>query len=216
MLAKSGAPLREVIAILQVIALALAAPKAGWHKVDANNREIKLMRIALALTPLALLALSPALAGHHEEGEVVVTSEMELPADATWKHSFDAYESAAGKPNAAFRRALAFHRAMEAEGVAADAVKTAIVVHGPAVFDVVNDARYAKKHGIDNPEGMRNQAHNDVAELVSRGAEIWVCGVAAKYHKVGNADLLDGVKMAPSGTVAHADLQRRGFGLNAY
>ena len=55
-----------------------------------------------------------------------------------------------------------------------------------------------------------------MAELVARGAEIWVCGVAAKYHGVGNADLLEGVQVAPSGTIAHAELQRRGFGLNAY
>ena len=169
------------------------------------------MRTMLGLAALALLS-APALAdGHEEKEEVVVTSDMEFPADAEWKHSFDAYESEAGKPNAAFRRALAFHKAMKAEGVEADAVKTAIVVHGPAVFDVVSDARYGEKY-----EGAANSNAEHAEELVARGAEIWVCGVAAKYHGVGNAHLLEGVKMAPSGTVAHAELQRRGFGLNAY
>ena len=171
------------------------------------------MKLALSLAALSLAINLPSLALAHEEHgeEVVVTSDMEFPDDAVWMHSFDAYESEAGKPNAAFARALAFIRAMEAEGVDPNRVKVAIVVHGPAVFDVVNDARYSAKY-----EGETNQAFNDVAQLIAYGAEIWVCGVAAKHHGVGNAHLLEGVKMAPSGTVAHAELQRRGFGLNAY
>ena len=161
---------------------------------------------------LALLA-TPALA---QEPEVSVTSDIEFPADGQWMHSFDAYESEAGKPNGAFARALAFHRAMEANGVAADRVKTAIVVHGPAVFDVVTDARYAEKYPAEDGAPLANPAAQDVAALIERGAEIWVCGVAAQYHGVGNAHLLEGVKMAPSGTVAHAELQRRGYTINPY
>lgn len=173
----------------------------------------------LALLALAPLALAAPVAAHHHENEaseVRVVSDIELPADAVWHHAFDAYESAAGKPNAAFARALAFIRAMEGEGVAAERVKVAIVVHGPAVFDVVNDARYGRKYHAEDGTPLANQAYNDIAQLIAHGAEIWVCGVAAKYHGVGNADLLDGVKMAPSGTVAHAELQRRGFGINPY
>ena len=171
------------------------------------------MKFALSLAA-ASLAFSVSAAADHDEkeaAEVVVRSDMEFPADAVWMHSFDAYESEAGKPNAAFLRALGFIRAMEAEGVDPEQVKVAIVVHGPAVFDVVNDARYGEKY-----EGETNQAYNDIAQLIGYGAEIWVCGVAAKYHGVGNAHLLDGVKMAPSGTAAHAELQRRGFGINPY
>ena len=171
--------------------------------------------IALAALPLCLLA-APALADHHAPGEVIVTSDMTFPADGEWKHSFDAYESEAGKPNGAFARALAFIRAMEGAGVDPDNVKVAIVIHGPAVFDVVNDARYGAKYQSESGEPLRNQNYNNVADLVARGAEIWVCGVAAKYHRVGNADLLEGVKIAPSATVAHAELQRRGFTINPY
>jgi len=167
--------------------------------------------LSLAVASMALSAPVVGYAQEEETEEVIVTSDMEFPADATWMHSFDAYESETGKPNGAFRRALGMIRAMEAEGVNPDRIKVAIVVHGPAVFDVVNDARYSEKY-----EGESNQNYNDIAQLIAYGAEIWVCGVAAKYHGVGNAHLLEGVKMAPSGTVAHAELQRRGYGLNAY
>ncbi len=166
--------------------------------------------------PLAALFLATTAIAQSEAPEPEVTSDMSFPADAEFKHSFDAYESEAGKPNGAFARALAMHRALEAAGVEADNIRTAIVVHGPAVFDVVNDARYGAKYRQEDGEPLRNQAYNDIAELIARGTEIWVCGVAAEYHGVGNADLLDGVKMAPSGTVAHAELQRRGFTINPY
>lgn len=175
----------------------------------------KLMLLAAA--PLAMIG-APTLADHHgsKTEQVVVTNDVEIPVDGEWKHSFDAYESSAGKPNAAFARALAFVRAMEGEGIDPAQVKVAIVVHGPAVFDVVNDERYGAKYQSEDGTALMNQNYNDVAQLIAYGAEIWVCGVAAKYHGVGNAHLLEGVKMAPSGTVAHAELQRRGYGINPY
>ncbi|MEL7198125.1 MAG: DsrE family protein [Pseudomonadota bacterium] len=173
---------------------------------------------AAILASMALYAL-PAQADDHAgdpSADVVVENEMEFPADAEWKHSFDAYEAEPGKVNASLRRALAFSKAMEAQGVDPARVKVAIVVHGPSVFDVAIDTRYAAKHDTGDAAFEANPSADTVAQLIARGAEIWVCGFAAKYHKVGNADLLPGVKMAPTGTVAHAELQRRGFGINAY
>lgn len=176
------------------------------------------MRTCIAIATAALL-LSPApvLAQDQGSDEVVVINEMELPADAEWKHSFDTYKGEKGVENAALGRAAEFYRIMEEAGVSADRVQTAVVIHGPAVFDVVNDERYAEKYGTgENGEPARNPNFNTVAELVARGAEIWVCGIAAKHLGVGNADLLPGVKMAPAAMVANAELQRRGFTLNPY
>ncbi|MEO1490323.1 MAG: DsrE family protein [Pseudomonadota bacterium] len=169
---------------------------------------------ALASLACLIAAASPALA--QDETDTVVISEMELPANAVWMHSFDAYEGVPGKLNGPMQTALRFARAMEEEGVAPDRVKVAIVVHGPAVFDVASDARYKTKYDTQFATHSGNPSRVLVEKLIARGAEIWVCGVAAKYHGVGNADLIEGVKMAPSGTIAHAELQRRGFGINPY
>ena len=165
---------------------------------------------------LAALFLGAPLAAQDETEAPVITNEMEFPADAVWKHSFDAYEAEAGEVNASLRRALSFATTMEEHGAGADRVKVGVVVHGPAVFDVVSDARYAAQYDTQAKEHTSNPTRAIVEQLIERGAEIWVCGYAASVLKVGNADLLPGVKMAPTGTVAHADLQRRGFGLNAY
>lgn len=171
-----------------------------------------------AIAALAATLATPAFANDEgaSEDDALVTFEMEMPADAVWKHSFDAYDAEAGKLNGTLRRALAFSKAMEREGVQPERVNIGIVVHGPSVFDVANSKRYAAKYDTGDTEFTTNPNVEMVAELIERGAEIWVCGFAAKHHKVGNVHLLDGVKMAPSGTVAHAELQRRGFGLNAY
>lgn len=177
------------------------------------------VRTALAsLAAAATIATFSAAPAQAQDGadEVTITSTMELPADATWAHAFDSAKGEAGKENAAIARALAFYRYMEQAGVPAERVRTAVVIHGPAVFDVVNDARYARKYGADNPDGLHNPNFNNVAELIARGGEIWVCGVAAAYHKVGDADLLPGVRFAPAAMVAHAELQRRGFSINPY
>ena len=169
---------------------------------------------ALALTAAALLP-APVLA-QAEKPEVTITNEMEFPADAVWKHSFDAYEAKAGEENASLRRALSFAKTMEEHGVEPARDKVAVVVHGPSVFDVASDARYAAKYGTTDRGLRANPSAGIVAKLIARGAEIWVCGYAASVHGVGDVDLIEGVKMAPTGTVAHAELQRRGFGLNAY
>ena len=175
------------------------------------------LRLAIG-SPLgvALAAVTPLAANAPESAGVVVESEMALPQDGVWMHSFDAYKGEAGERNGPMQTALRFARAMEAEGIAPSQVKLAIVVHGPAVFDVASDARYKAKYDTDTIAHSGNPNRDLVRKLLARGAEIWVCGVAAKYHKVGNADLIDGVKMAPSGTIAHAELQRRGFGINPY
>lgn len=188
----------------------------------------------LFAVPFAIVAFAAtaAVADHHAAPEApkasietVVTNDMPLPADGEWKHSFDAYKAEGGEINASLRRALGLYRAMEKAGVDPAQVRAAVVVHGPSVFDVANDARYAAKYQAENGVGsdadearapLANPNAELVADLVARGAEIWVCGVAAAHHGVGNADLLKGVKMAPSGTVAHAELQRRGYGINPY
>ena len=72
-----------------------------------------------ALRIATLLLTTPALA-QTEALMPDVTSDMSFPADAEFKHSFDAYESSAAKPNGAFARALAMHRALEDAGVEPD------------------------------------------------------------------------------------------------
>jgi intracellular sulfur oxidation DsrE/DsrF family protein len=136
---------------------------------------------------------------------------MELPAGAAWKHAFDAAEAGGGEINGGLGRADAFREIMETAGVAPDQIKVAVVVHGEAVFDVVNASRHtAEVERSDHPNAVL------VEQIIDAGDEIWVCARGAAGHNVGDEDLLPGVRFAPSAMTAHAELQRRGFSLNPY
>lgn len=79
------------------------------------------------------------------------------------------------------------------------------------MFDVVNAARHAAQ-----VEGSRHPSAALVEKIIETGGEISVCARSAAWHKVGDDDLLPGVRFAPSAMSAHAELQRRGFSLNPY
>ena len=140
-----------------------------------------------------------------------LTIGMELPPGATWKHAFDAAEPGGAEVNGGLGRADAFREIMETAGAAPDQIAVAVVVHGGAVFDVVNESRHATEvEGSDHPNAAL------VERIIDSGGEIWVCARSAGWHNVGDDDLLPGVRFAPSAMTAHADLQRRGFSLNPY
>lgn len=139
------------------------------------------------------------------------TIGMELPHDAVWRHAFDAAHAGGGEVNGGLGRADAFREIIEDAGAEPDQVTVAVVVHGKAVFDVVNATRHATEvEGSDHPNAVL------VERIINAGGEIWVCARSAAWQNVGDDDLLPGVRFAPSAMVAHADLQRRGFSLNPY
>lgn len=139
------------------------------------------------------------------------TIGMELPPGAAWRHAFDAADAGGGEVNGGLGRADAFVEIMGTAGVAPDQITVAVVVHGKAVFDVVNASRHATEvEGSDHPNAVL------VERIIEAGGEIWVCARSAAWHKVGDEDLLPGVRFAPSAMTAHAELQRRGFSLNPY
>ena len=140
-----------------------------------------------------------------------LTIGMDLPPGAAWKHAFDSADAGGAEVNGALGRADAFMEIMEAAGAASDQVTVAVVVHGKAVFDVVNASRHATEiEGSDHPNAAL------VERILAGGGEIWVCAISAAWQDVGDDDLLPGVRFAPSAMTAHADLQRRGFSLNPY
>jgi intracellular sulfur oxidation DsrE/DsrF family protein len=139
------------------------------------------------------------------------TIGMELPPGAAWKHAFDAAEAGGREVNGGLGRADAFIEIMETAGAAPDQITVAVVVHGEAVLDVVNASRHATEvDGSDHPNALL------VQRIIDAGGEIWVCARSAAWQNVGDADLLPGVRFAPSAMTAHAELQRRGFSLNPY
>lgn len=180
----------------------------------------------IALTMLALtLGFSPVQAQDglrpgFQPGKVItgfgpfapVDDREPLPAAATFSIAFDVAQSGApGSINRTLESAARFINMHDAAGIPRDAVRIAIVVHGPATLDLTNAATYGKKH-----DGAINANLAAIAALLEQGVEIHVCGQSAAGQGITRADLAPGVKMALSAMTSHALLQQRGYTLNPF
>lgn len=172
----------------------------------------------LALTPGAQAQVT-ARPGFHA-GSVItgfgpvatVDGHSPIPPGTTFSVAFDVSE--AGKPgsiNRTLESAARFINMHAEAGVPRDAVRIAVVVHGPASFDLTDAATYARKH-----DGATNANLAAIAALTAQGAEIHLCGQSAAALGINRQDLAPGVKLQLSAMTSHALLQQRGFTLNPF
>lgn len=147
-----------------------------------------------------------------EFGPVATIEEATpIPEGARFRISFDVAKAAEpGSLNRSLVSGARFLNMHAEAGVGPEAMSLAFVVQGASVHDVTNDDHYEALTGESN-------ANADlVAELLSHGARIEVCGQSAARRGVAPADLLPGVKMSLSAMTAHALLQQEGFTLNPF
>ncbi|WP_081590537.1 DsrE family protein [Blastomonas sp. AAP53] len=185
-------------------------------------------RIALSAATLMValgLGLAPAQAqdalrpGFHA-GTVIesfgpvatVDGHESLPASASFSVAFDVAEAAKpGSLNRTLESAARFINMHAEAGVPRERVRVAVVVHGPASFDLTHAAAYGRKH-----DSAANANLAAIATLIENGVEIHLCGQSAVAQGISRADLAPGVKMALSAMTAHALLQQRGYTLNPF
>lgn len=179
------------------------------------------MRHQLALFGALAAIASPSAAAPEDfkHGPVIngfgaiapVQSELPLPAGMDYKVAFDVKTGEPGKRSTGIDGAARFMNMLAVNGVPESKMHPAIVIHHAAIFDVVNDARYAKETGI-----AANPSAELVRQLIAKGVPIYVCGQTAAQASVTKADLLPGVKMALSAMHAHAILQHQGYSINPF
>ncbi len=133
---------------------------------------------------------------------IAVPGAEALPADSQFKVAFDVVDKGEeGKVSRRLESAARFLNMHVAAGVDPKNIKLAVVIHGKAVFDVTNDAKY----------GGTNANADLIKTLMDHGVTFHVCGQSAAYQGVGKEDLLPGVEMALSAMTAHALLQQQGY-----
>jgi intracellular sulfur oxidation DsrE/DsrF family protein len=81
------------------------------------------------------------------------------------------------------------------------------VFHTSAGHVTLNDASY----NADRMVTTGNPYKELVANLMTRGVHIELCGATAKVHKWGNADLLPGVKVNTDAMARTTQLAQEGF-----
>lgn len=137
-----------------------------------------------------------------------VDSDMELNAATKLMLCFDAAETSGNSINQTFNSAARFINLNAESGADAKNVSVAIVVHGSATMDVTNAEFYSAAN-----KGKANPNAAIIAELQKNRTTIYLCGQTAAWRGISKADLIPGVKMAPSAMTAHALLQQDGFAL---
>ncbi|MEO9490827.1 MAG: DsrE family protein [Marinomonas sp.] len=136
-----------------------------------------------------------------------------LPADAEFAIAFDVAEAAKdGQRHPGFESAARFINMHVANGVPAENIKIAIVVHGKATLDLLNDAAWVKRERA----GDANPSAGLLRALLDHGARIILCGQSGTVNGLAKADLVEGVEVQLSAMTAHALLQQDGYTVNPF
>lgn len=149
-----------------------------------------------------------------------IESDVPLPADTKLATAFDVAAGQEGALNRTLVSVTRFINMHAANGVARENMRVAVVVHGPAVFDMAVDGAYARKYA----SAISKQAANPNAPLVAAllaeetgvDVQIIICGQSAAAQGLAKSELLPGVMMELSAMTAHARLQQSGYTLNPF
>lgn len=143
---------------------------------------------------------------------VVPNPGLPTPMLQELKVRFDVTESAADvkSVSAPLETAARFLNMHAKAGVSPERLKVAIVVHGAAAKDVLDDEAYRKRHGVDNPNLALLEA------LKRAGVRVYLCGQTAGRSGIVAAELAPSVQMALSAMTAHLVLNGEGYVLNPF
>jgi len=182
------------------------------------QKLIRLKTTLLILLPLILSATASAQMSSFQEGSVIIGfgKSAEVPThtiskDAKFRVAFDvASSSDNGKLNRKFDSLARFLNMHVAAGVKKENIQLALVVHGKATFDLLDNAGYQKKYALDNPNKPLLNA------LMENNVRVILCGQSAAAHEVDVKQLIKGVEVELSAMTAHALLQQAGYTVNPF
>ena len=140
-----------------------------------------------------------------------VEQDYSFAKDSKFKVAFDVTEP--GDVNVLNRKFVSLARFLNmhvANGIPAENLNLALVVHSKALQGLLNDNAFSQRFEGQNPNKELIQ------ELLKNNVDIYVCGQSAAFYKVKNSDLLPGVKMALSAMTVHALLQQQGYTSNPF
>ncbi|MFT6407134.1 MAG: intracellular sulfur oxidation DsrE/DsrF family protein [Arenicella sp.] len=113
-------------------------------------------------------------------------------------------------PNRQFNSVARFINMHARAGVPKDNIEVAMVIHGKASFDLMNNAAHSAK--FEKPNN-----NTELINLLSEfGVQIFICGQSASFHGLTNTELNQNVEMSLSAMTANALLQQRGYTLNPF
>ena len=139
-----------------------------------------------------------------------------VPADTEFSIAFDVAKPAEeGARNRGFESAARFINMHAAAGVDPDNIRIAVVVHGKASMDLLDDAAWAAKGKAGGGE-EGNPSAAMIRAMLDAGVRFILCGQSGVAYGIAQEDLIPGVETALSAMTAHALLQQRGYTVNPF
>tara|TARA_R100001369_G_scaffold22674_1_gene41283 strand:- start:39973 stop:40473 length:501 start_codon:yes stop_codon:yes gene_type:complete len=112
------------------------------------------------------------------------------------------------KPNPLLETAARFLNMHQMAGVPSKNIIVALVIHGSASQDILNDQVYSERVSVaTNPNTLL------LTELANHGVEIILCGQTAAHRKITINEAHPNTKIALSAMTALVQLQNQGYQL---
>lgn len=144
-------------------------------------------------------------------GKHAPVSGIQISSQQKFKIAFDVAKGAEpGAMNRRFETLARFINMHVANGAKLENIDLALVVHGSATIDVMNNNAYKSRKGKDNDSKALLDA------LMSHGVRVIVCGQSAAANDVKKNMLIDGVEVDLSAMTAHARLNEEGYRVNPF
>lgn len=180
-----------------------------------TTKTLTLLAGAALALPLLASAQQRSQAGPIIESAGAVFSvspDMPTPTDRDYKVAFEVATPAPSpdRMNQSINTVARFLNMHAQAGVPADRLSGAIVAHGAASFELLDDEAYRTRFGVDNPNG------DLIRELIAAGQPVILCGQSAVSRGVPTDGLIPGVQVALSAMTAFLLLQDEGYRVNPW
>lgn len=114
------------------------------------------------------------------------------------------------KANKLIESAARYIRLHREAGVPNHQIKVALVIHGSAIFDLLNHVDYQSYRMSKDPF---NPNYELITALAQEGVEIILCGQTASFREIAVTQLHPDVRIALSAMTALVQLQNEGYRL---
>ncbi len=179
------------------------------------------MRPAILAAGLILLAAPLAAQDARRAGPTIQSAgtvfevadpSFATPVDMPFKLAFEMAAAAPepGEMNVTLNSVARYLNMHAQAGVPATQISAAVVVHGPAGWELLDDNAYRDRHGVANPNS------GVVRELLQAGVRIVLCGQTAASRGIPTEHLMSGVEVALSAMTAFLVLQEEGYRVNPW
>ena len=192
------------------IAIIISGCSSSSQSSLDNSARAKMVADSLKMAKLMAMVQYPLIKGGKFSGIIPVADPTEIPdPNRDYKLLFSVTaknpDSLAKEINSGLNEVARVLNLHVASGIPANKLFPVIVVHGPALEAIANNAYYQKKHSIDNPN------LKIIHDLENVSAKFIACGQAMAFFEITKENLLPEIKVSLTAQTVLSNYQLQGY-----